>query len=100
MKRTASHLGFFGLICLNFLFLPVSRGSVLLRALDIPFEHAVKYHIWLGYFMMTCFTLHGHFYIIAWYSEDSLSKVCSHVNRMLVKRVGFMVQSVMIVEFT
>lgn len=75
LKRTASHLGFFGLICLNFLFLPVSRGSVLLRALDIPFEHAVKYHIWLGYFMMTCFTLHGHFYIIAWYSEDSLSKI-------------------------
>lgn len=78
LKRIGLHLGFIGIICLNLLFLPVSRGSVLLRAIDIPFEHAVKYHMWLGHFMMTLFTLHGLSYIIAWYSEDRLIKVSAN----------------------
>ncbi|KAG0572057.1 hypothetical protein KC19_VG064700 [Ceratodon purpureus] len=75
LKRIGLHLGFIGIICLNLLFLPVSRGSVLLRTIDIPYEHAVKYHQWLGHFMMTLFTLHGLSYSIAWYSEDRLSKL-------------------------
>lgn len=72
LKLTGLRLGFIGIVCLNLLFLPVARGSVLLRAIDIPFEHATKYHVWLGHFMMTVFTLHGLFYMIAWYAEGHL----------------------------
>ncbi|KAE9591564.1 hypothetical protein Lal_00039004 [Lupinus albus] len=65
-------LGSIGLFCLAFLFLPVSRGSVLLRYIDIPFEHATRYHVWLGHLTMALFTLHGLFYVIAWAMEGRL----------------------------
>jgi hypothetical protein len=55
-----------------FLFLPVSRGSVLLRLIDIPFEHATRYHVWLGHLTMALFTLHGLCYVIAWSLEGNL----------------------------
>ncbi|XP_050273124.1 ferric reduction oxidase 7, chloroplastic-like isoform X1 [Quercus robur] len=64
--------GTIGLYCLAFLFLPVARGSVLLRLIDIPFEHATRYHVWLGHLTMELFTLHGLFYIIAWTIEGDL----------------------------
>lgn len=65
-------LGAIGLYCMAFLFLPVSRGSVLLRFIDIPFEHAAKYHVWLGHLTMVLFTLHGLFYCIAWDMDGHL----------------------------
>ncbi|XP_059446528.1 ferric reduction oxidase 7, chloroplastic [Corylus avellana] len=64
--------GSIGLYCLAFLFLPVARGSVLLRLIDIPFEHATRYHVWLGHLTMLLFTLHGLFYVIAWAIEGNL----------------------------
>ncbi|KAM3290889.1 ferric reduction oxidase 7, chloroplastic [Capsicum chacoense] len=66
LELTGLRFGFIGLICLAFLFLPVARGSVLLRAIDIPFEHATRYHVWLGHLTMALFTLHGLFYVIGW----------------------------------
>ncbi|KAH9556525.1 hypothetical protein CY35_07G033500 [Sphagnum magellanicum] len=72
VKSVGVRLGFIGIICLNLLFLPVSRGSVLFRSIDIPFEHATKYHVWLGHFVMILFTLHGLFLIIPWYFEGHL----------------------------
>ncbi|XP_035542885.1 ferric reduction oxidase 7, chloroplastic-like isoform X2 [Juglans regia] len=48
------------------------RGSVLLRLIDIPFEHATRYHVWLGHLTMLLFTLHGLFYVIAWAIEGHL----------------------------
>ncbi|KAK2448208.1 ferric reduction oxidase [Trifolium repens] len=65
-------LGAIGLMCLAFLFIPISRGSVLLRFIDIPFEHATKYHVWLGHLTMVLFTLHGLFYSIEWLIEGRL----------------------------
>jgi ferric-chelate reductase len=77
VKLEGVRLGFIGIICLNLLFLPVSRGSVLFRSIDIPFEHATKYHVWLGHFVMILFTLHGLFFIIPWYFEGHLiARVC------------------------
>ncbi|GAU44617.1 hypothetical protein TSUD_378950 [Trifolium subterraneum] len=67
-------LGAIGLMCLAFLFIPISRGSVLLRFIDIPFEHATKYHVWLGHLTMVLFTLHGLFYSIEWIMEGRLIK--------------------------
>ncbi|KAI4296116.1 hypothetical protein L6164_036101 [Bauhinia variegata] len=66
--------GSIGLFCMAFLFLPVSRGSVLLRFIDIPFEHATKYHVWLGHLTMVLFTLHGLFYCIGWAMQGRLAE--------------------------
>lgn len=77
-------LGLSGLLCMAFLFLPVARGSILLRHIDIPFEHASRYHVWLGHLTMLLFTLHGLFYVIGWAMEGRLIKeVSSHpINRI------------------
>ncbi|CAI9101450.1 OLC1v1038780C1 [Oldenlandia corymbosa var. corymbosa] len=72
LELTGLRFGFIGLMCLAFLFLPVSRGSVLLRFIHIPFEHATRYHVWLGHLTMILFTLHGLFYVIAWAMEGHL----------------------------
>lgn len=65
-------LGFLGIICMSLLFVPVARGSVLLKLLDIPFEHAVRYHVWMGNFMMVVFTLHGLTFVSLWIWRGNL----------------------------
>ncbi|KAF5733130.1 putative ferric-chelate reductase [Tripterygium wilfordii] len=72
LELTGLRFGAMGLFCLAFLFLPVSRGSVLLRLINIPFEHATRYHVWLGHLTMLVFTLHGLFYVIGWAMEGNL----------------------------
>ncbi|KAL2939583.1 Ferric reduction oxidase 6 [Bienertia sinuspersici] len=72
LERAGANLGLIGLFCLSLLFLPISRGSILLRLVDIPFEHATRYHVWLGHLTMVLFTLHGLFYVIAWAMEGRL----------------------------
>ncbi|KAI7753625.1 hypothetical protein M8C21_025489 [Ambrosia artemisiifolia] len=72
LELTGLRFGLIGLICMAFLFLPVARGSVLLRLIDIPFEHATRYHVWLGHLTMLLFTLHGLFYVIAWAIQGRL----------------------------
>ncbi|KAK1386299.1 ferric reduction oxidase 7, chloroplastic-like [Heracleum sosnowskyi] len=74
LEITGLRFGLIGLFCLAFLFLPVSRGSVLLRLVDIPFEHAARYHVWLGHLTMLIFSLHGLFYVIAWTMKGELIK--------------------------
>uniref|UniRef100_A0A2P2JPJ6 FAD-binding FR-type domain-containing protein n=1 Tax=Rhizophora mucronata TaxID=61149 RepID=A0A2P2JPJ6_RHIMU len=72
LELTGLRFGAIGLFCLAFLFLPIARGSVLLRFIDIPFEHATRYHVWLGHVTMLLFTLHGLFYVIAWAMRGTL----------------------------
>ncbi|WOG82716.1 hypothetical protein DCAR_0101884 [Daucus carota subsp. sativus] len=72
LEITGLRFGLIGLFCLAFLFLPVSRGSILLRLIDIPFEHAARYHVWLGHLTMVIFSLHGLFYVIAWTMKGTL----------------------------
>ncbi|KAM1731636.1 hypothetical protein ACFX11_017496 [Malus domestica] len=67
-----AYLASSGMFCLAFLFLPIARGSVLLRLIDIPFEHATRYHVWLGHLTMSLFTLHGLCYIATWAMEGNL----------------------------
>ncbi|XP_073014051.1 ferric reduction oxidase 7, chloroplastic [Typha latifolia] len=66
LELTGLRFGSIGLFCMIFLFLPVARGSILLRLIDIPFEHATRYHVWLGHLTMIIFTLHGLCYMISW----------------------------------
>lgn len=84
LELVGLRLGLIGLFCLAFLFLPIARGSVLLRLVDIPFEHATKYHVWLGHLTMALFTFHGLFYIIAWSMQGNLlQEVSSQIPSML-----------------
>ncbi|GMY04948.1 ferric reduction oxidase 7, chloroplastic-like isoform X1 [Fagus crenata] len=66
LQMSAYCFGLIALSCLAFLFLPIARGSILLRLFDIPFEHATRYHIWLGNLTMFLLTLHGLCYMIVW----------------------------------
>ncbi|KAF8013712.1 hypothetical protein BT93_I1545 [Corymbia citriodora subsp. variegata] len=66
LELSGLRFGSIGLYFLAFLFLPITRGSVLLSIIDIPFEQATRYHVWLGHLTMFVFTLHGLFYLIAW----------------------------------
>ncbi|CAA7027473.1 unnamed protein product [Microthlaspi erraticum] len=75
LEVTGLRFGMIGLFCMVFLFLPVSRGSVLLRLVDIPFEHATRYHVWLGHITMAFFSLHGLFYVVAWAMEGRLLEI-------------------------
>ncbi|KAF3794316.1 Ferric reduction oxidase 7 [Nymphaea thermarum] len=47
-------------------------GSSLLRLIDIPFEHATRYHIWLGHVTMLLFTLHGLCFIVSFALQGAL----------------------------
>ena len=82
-------LGSIGLFCLGFLFLPISRGSILLRLIDIPFEHATRYHVWLGHLTMIIFTLHSLAFVIGWSIQGRLlqqvSPSSSYLNTILVQ---------------
>jgi hypothetical protein len=90
--------GSIGLYCLAFLFLPVARGSVLLRLIDIPFEHATRYHVWLGHLTMMLFTLHGLFYIIAWTIEGDLLQEVS-ANGVVIFLVYFHINTYVFIFF-
>lgn len=72
LEITGLRFGMIGLLCMVFLFLPISRGSILLRLIDIPFEHATRYHVWLGHITMAFFSLHGLCYVVAWTIEGRL----------------------------
>lgn len=72
LEVSGLRIGSIGLFCLAFLFIPISRGSVLLRFIDIPFEHATRYHVWLGHLTMAVFTLHGIAYVVAWTMQGRL----------------------------
>ncbi|KAF8018767.1 hypothetical protein BT93_H3617 [Corymbia citriodora subsp. variegata] len=67
LQMSAYIFGLTALTCLAFLFLPVARGSILLRLVDIPFEHATRYHVWLGNLTMFLLTMHGLCYFIVWF---------------------------------
>ncbi|XP_010521417.1 PREDICTED: ferric reduction oxidase 7, chloroplastic-like [Tarenaya hassleriana] len=73
LEVTGVRLGMIGLLCMVFLFLPISRGSVFLRLVDIPFEHATRYHVWLGHITMALFSLHGLCFMIGWAIDGRLA---------------------------
>lgn len=66
-------LGTIGMFVVGFLFVPISRGSVLLRVIGVPFEHATRYHIWLGHLTMAIFTLHSLCYMGSWGMRGNLA---------------------------
>ncbi|CAN1259582.1 Ferric reduction oxidase 7, chloroplastic [Linum perenne] len=88
MELTGLRLGMIGMFCLAFLFLPISRGSMLLRIIDIPVEHATRYHVWLGHVTMVLFTLHGLFYVVAWAVQGKLLQILEWKNTGISNLAG------------
>jgi predicted ferric reductase len=46
------------------LFIPVSRGSPILRLINLPFEQAIQYHRWIGYLTVVFAFMHGATYAV------------------------------------
>ncbi|XP_058089938.1 ferric reduction oxidase 6-like [Magnolia sinica] len=72
LTQVGLRIGSVGLFCMGFLFLPVARGSVLLRLIDVPVEHAIRYHVWAGHAMMWIFTLHALCFVFLWSLQGRL----------------------------
>ncbi|KAI5080884.1 hypothetical protein GOP47_0004067 [Adiantum capillus-veneris] len=79
LKRATQNLGRASLLPFALLWIPVSRGSPLLRLLKLPFEHAVKYHIWLATLTLTLLSGHSVCCIIYYYQINSPSKILNWV---------------------
>lgn len=75
LERSGLRLGLVGNICLTFLFFPVARGSSVLPLFGLTSEGSIKYHIWLGHFVMAFFTAHGLCYIIYWVVTNQISQM-------------------------
>ncbi|MCO5593804.1 hypothetical protein L7F22_047822 [Adiantum nelumboides] len=79
LNRASENLGRAALIPFALLWIPVSRGSPLLRAMKVPYEHAVKYHIWLAVSALTLLTGHSVGYIVYYYQTGSAYKILNWV---------------------
>ncbi|KAF3771607.1 Ferric reduction oxidase 2 [Nymphaea thermarum] len=68
-------LAFVGVLCTALLFIPVSRGSAILKVAGLSLEESIRYHIWLGHTAMAVFIIHGLFYVIIWASNNNLHEM-------------------------
>lgn len=67
----AKTLGILAIINLGwYLILPIGRRSVMLEALCLSWERAVKYHRWMGYYTMLLTIGHGVMYVGVWFYGD------------------------------
>lgn len=71
---TGYYFGILGFVAMAFLFFPVCRGSALLRLLNIPFEHAVKYHTWVGFTTIFIFLVHTVIYYAYWWRRGEIGE--------------------------
>ena len=71
----ANTIGIAGLIALSFFLIPVSRHSVLLSALGWSPVHALRLHVWAGFFSFVCIFFHGLLYVVDMfaYQEGSVA---------------------------
>ncbi|KAH7285666.1 hypothetical protein KP509_33G040000 [Ceratopteris richardii] len=77
VQSASYYFGTISIIPFSLLWIPVSRGSPLLRLIGLPFEHAVRYHIWLAVFMMVFVSLHSIGYIVLYMNTDQTSRITS-----------------------
>eukprot|EP00250_Pteridium_aquilinum_P019524 c24466_g1_i1 orf=499-2991(-) len=70
-------MGRAAMIPFSLLWIPVSRGSPFLRLIKMPFEHAVKYHIWLSTLTLFMLTLHAVGYITYYVATHTAHRILS-----------------------
>mmetsp|Transcript_26297 Transcript_26297/g.47376 ORF Transcript_26297/g.47376 Transcript_26297/m.47376 type:complete len:861 (-) Transcript_26297:120-2702(-) len=67
----AKTLGVISILNLGwYLLMPVGRKSVLLEALNVSWERAIKYHRWVGYYSVAIMVVHGLMYIAIFIHGD------------------------------
>jgi hypothetical protein len=76
LSQAAKMLGRTLAFSIALLFIPVSRSSPIMRMLDVPFEHAVKYHKWLGHITLTIVFTHSVIFITIFSYENNIAHVC------------------------
>ena len=80
VNSAAFYFGTAAIVPFSLLWIPVSRGSVLLRIVRIPFERAVRYHIWLANLMILLVTLHSIGYIVFYYYNGQAELVDIYIH--------------------
>ena len=80
VNSAAFYFGTAAIVPFSLLWIPVSRGSVLLRIVGIPFERAVRYHIWLANLMILLVTLHSIGYIVFYYYNGQAELVDIYIH--------------------
>ncbi|BBN00036.1 ferric-chelate reductase [Marchantia polymorpha subsp. ruderalis] len=63
------------LIPFALLWIPVTRGSPLLRVIRLPWEHAVRYHIWLAQIALSLFAAHAATFIVFFAANHQVKHV-------------------------
>ena len=67
----AKTLGVLAILNLGwYLLMPIGRRSVLLEALGLSWERAVKYHRWVGFYTVALMVIHSFMYIGVWIHGD------------------------------
>jgi ferric-chelate reductase len=84
--QTSAMLGMALPFTVSVLFVPVARGSPILRLIDVPFEQAVKYHRWFGYLTVLLVFIHGSTFAIYLGSVHQL-----HLVRVLEAQIPHLV---------
>ena len=67
----AKTLGVIAILNLGwYLLLPIGKKSVLLEAVGVSWERAVKYHRWVGYYTVLIIVIHSIQYLFIWIHGD------------------------------
>mgnify|MGYP000444519281 CR=1 FL=1 len=79
LHYAARYSGTAAVLPFSLLWIPVSRGSPLLRLVGVPFERAVRYHMWLAILMMGLLTFHSIGYILYYVKTNQADKVVDYI---------------------
>merc|ERR1712195_133595 len=67
----AKTLGVISILNLGwYLLMPIGKKSVLLEAVGVSWERAVKYHRWVGYYTVLIIVIHSIQYLFIWIHGD------------------------------
>lgn len=77
LNGASYYMGRAAMVSFSLLWIPVSRGSPFLRLINLPFENAIKYHIWLSVLTLSMLTLHSIGYIMYY--------VLSHTSKEIIE---------------
>ena len=66
-EYTSYYFGFASVLCLVWFMIPVTRHSILLAAMGWSPTHALRMHIWAGYFSFVFMIIHGVILVPVWF---------------------------------
>lgn len=75
LREAAIAFGFLAAIHFGASIIPISRDSIFLSAIGVPFERALLYHIVLGKLAFLSMLLHAALFVVYWVREGGWSHV-------------------------